>query len=317
MSTEVTRRVLPVERTVLELNLAEMSSGAKRAGRPALTGTMSARITKKEKRSLLTSLLNFFRSRKKEELSAPDPDTRPSAKQLDESPRSVSAARTSRRLSESSSEFQNSFKSSVVSMSSRHMGHISTLLEEEDSEAVDDDDEASDGSSDIGEYEGVQVSEISWSEISLPELATSDLILGKGSFGTVIRAVWRHQNCDREVAIKVQTRSFQPSRQHRRAFKKVRRRARKEAGMMVLVRQKVNSNVITDAYGIIDGPLPDSVANLLRKCAGEASVGIVMKFEGGGSLEKMILSSSRRVNKIYPIHEKLRLLALVAKGLVD
>lgn len=200
---------------------------------------------------------------------------------------------------------------------------VARRLEDESSEGDEDDDEdtshCSSTNSDASNYRDSQVGvlNIEWSEIQLPRVDSSrDLILGKGSFGTVIRAIWTKDGIKKEVAIKVQTQVFR-TKKDKREFEKVRKRAGREAFMMMVARSKLDSTLITDVYGIIDGPIPINIASVLKKKPLESAIGIVMQFQGGGSLDTLILGSKSKVKSILPMCDKVRLLSDVAKAIED
>ena len=67
---------------------------------------------------------------------------------------------------------------------------------------------------------------------------------------------------------------------------------------------------IIRTYGIARGPLPDELSSLFGMQAGIEGVGIVMRFEGGGSLESFL-------SKQRSLADKLRILEGIARGLTE
>lgn len=149
----------------------------------------------------------------------------------------------------------------------------------------------------------------------------ASMVLGHGSFGTVIRAVWTPLHSRRcsihgqkvDVAVKILTRSFMPtSSDHGAAsFECKRRRAHKEAAVMMLVGSQNQSDCFVMSYGVVAGELPANFSELLHVPMGEPSIGIVMRYEGGGSLAARIHSGSTAMTMC----DRLQLLVGTARGI--
>ena len=146
-------------------------------------------------------------------------------------------------------------------------------------------------------------------------------ILGKGSFGFVVRGILKTSDGKlKDVAIKIATNAsnFRQSqneltkKQADKIFLKMKNRAIREAHMLKLVQSKVaDKHVVSELYGIIDGVLPESFSKLLKKNTKEVAVGIVMEYEGGGSLEQLLSNKTT----VIPLKEKFRLLVEIAKAI--
>ena len=181
-------------------------------------------------------------------------------------------------------------------------------------------------------------------------IPNSDALIGRGTFGVVVKAIWRkptntksiinegvkaniripalqekkndklenHSHEDIEVAIKILTLPSSSSGVHSLAdFNSLRYRAYKEAAIMTRAKHKVQSTAhFIDGYGVIEEVLPSPVAKLLRLPENENSICLVTRYEGGGSIHSFIVKSNK--NKIWvPINEKLRLLCEVVLGLSE
>ena len=92
-------------------------------------------------------------------------------------------------------------------------------------------------------------------------------------------------------------------------------RAYKEAAIMMKAKKRIKSTQhIIDAYGLIEGPLPDHITQLLHLPAGEVGVCLVLRYEAGGSLHQYIAEHSKARMHI-PMREKIRVIYEISKGI--
>lgn len=172
---------------------------------------------------------------------------------------------------------------------------------------------------------------LSWCNIQFePDLCTTneqneitinkDIILGSGTFGTVIRALLiSPPSSSQRVAIKVlaSLSAQAPVGGQQADFGQVRLRALKEATILTLAKRRLRSTEhIIDALGYIDEALPCAVSALLGLPPREPAVCLVLRYEGGESLLSLI-NSNNKVKNTIPMQEKLRLLLDIATGLRD
>jgi serine/threonine protein kinase len=160
--------------------------------------------------------------------------------------------------------------------------------------------------------------QIQWSDLyinaSTPNISP---IIGHGEFGTVVKAIYNNHSgvntTTHEVAVKVLTKSSVSSG----SFEEMCAKAVEEVELVIEAAKKmVYADCIIKAYGVARGPIPGSLAQIFGVRANEEGVGIIMRYEGGGSLEEL-LAASRNRNQIIPMNEKIRLLRGIARSLAE
>ena len=77
------------------------------------------------------------------------------------------------------------------------------------------------------------------------------------------------------------------------------------------------SDLIVQLYGFAEGPLPLEITTLFRLHNLEEAYGIVMRLEGGGSLELLLHPPAARAAAPLATGDKLRLLAQIAHGIAE
>lgn len=128
---------------------------------------------------------------------------------------------------------------------------------------------------------------IDWNHIKVKGSA-KEAILGKGSFGTVIKAYWQAGSREVEVAVKVMTRSTAQAASDEE-YADVCRRAVEEATLLRSTERRIGSaERIVQALGVARGTLPASLTALFDVVEEDDAVGVVMRFEGGGSLDRLL-----------------------------
>lgn len=154
----------------------------------------------------------------------------------------------------------------------------------------------------------------------------SDPVIGKGSFGSVIRAILHHEDAGDngqgvEVVVKVMTKSVALSTRDVKQDSgkdkdKILRQAISEVSTIIDAESRINyKDCITKVYGICEGPLPEALCRALRVLRASDAVGIVMRYEGGGTLHSLI--HSKDITKRPTVVEKLRLLTGIARALAE
>ena len=186
--------------------------------------------------------------------------------------------------------------------------------------------------------------QISWDEIHLPTTTNTttnstgtnsthsggsnnihDIILGKGSSGVVIRAIWQPKSLTHvqiDVAIKLMNRptstTSNPTNTNNNDndsskgdYYRIKQRAMAEASIMLQARNKlIQQSRILECYGIVAGKLPLAISQLLLQPSlqsgggggedGGEAVGILMRYEAGGSLQGL-LNSKMKAKETVPM----------------
>lgn len=156
-----------------------------------------------------------------------------------------------------------------------------------------------------------------------------DPVIGKGSFGSVIRAILHHEDVSAsggvEVVIKVMTKSvslssrnlIQDANKDKDKDKdKILRAAISEVSTIIDAESRINyKDCITKIYGICEGPLPEALCRALRVLKAFDAVGIVMRYEGGGTLHALV--HAKNLDQRPTVIEKLRLLTGIARALAE
>jgi serine/threonine protein kinase len=164
---------------------------------------------------------------------------------------------------------------------------------------------------------------ISWSDIKINETFANAAIIGHGSFGIVIKAHWNPHliNPDAEiktdipVAIKVMTKSLANGIQDV-DLHSILKRACDEVTLVADAESKIGSSRnIIKMYGVAVGSLPNSLTELFRLQPNEEGVGIVMRYEEGGSLYSYLYENTKKNS--FTMIEKLRVLCEIARGISD
>lgn len=164
------------------------------------------------------------------------------------------------------------------------------------------------------------VESIPWSDVSIDTTVEQKGFLGKGSFSIVMRGYWtrNQRGRPRPVAIKIFTSSI--AEVSSANFDALCEEAMKEARILLKAKQAMhNADHIINVYGVAIGPLSESLSAAfpIQVRSGESAFGIIMEYEGGGSLENLINPPSTELKSSLPMVEKVRILLDIATGLVD
>ena len=138
-------------------------------------------------------------------------------------------------------------------------------------------------------------------------------------FGVVIRGTWtpKATNISNDVAVKlfIQSTNNFPEEE----FLKMCCAAYDEIEVMRRAEKYIGSSeYIVKAHGLLMGALPPHLAtklDLRKEGLALSGVGLVMRNEGGGTLAGLVYNKKKNV--IFPLHEKIRILSLIAKGLSE
>jgi serine/threonine protein kinase len=158
------------------------------------------------------------------------------------------------------------------------------------------------------------VNKLSWSDIEFAEI---DPIIGEGSFGIVYRGKYypesRRDRDGIDVAIKVMSSIMVPTQKD---YELIRATTLQEAATVKHITDKVNPDSVVNLIGVVEGAVPTAISKLRNfelKQGDETVLGIVMKYEGGGSLEDLLYKSGR----ILTLDEKIRILVGIAFSIAE
>jgi serine/threonine protein kinase len=145
----------------------------------------------------------------------------------------------------------------------------------------------------------------------------SNVLLGQGSFGAVIKAYYKpnhlNMSSEKEVAIKVFAKSA-IDYTNEFNYDQIKKDAWKEANILINIWRNVeNKNSIVRVYGIVEGQMPSSLTSLFHLQNDEEGVGIVMRYEPGGSLENLLHIKNIPLNYT----ENIRILREISRGLFE
>lgn len=158
------------------------------------------------------------------------------------------------------------------------------------------------------------IAKLSWIDIEFSEV---DPIIGEGSFGIVYRGKYypesRRDSDGIDVAIKVMSSIMVPTQKD---YELIRSKTLQEATTVKHIADKVHPDSIVNLIGVVEGAVPTVISKLrdfeLKK-GDETVLGIVMKYEGGGSLENLLYKSGRKLT----LEEKLRILVGLAFSVAE
>lgn len=163
---------------------------------------------------------------------------------------------------------------------------------------------------------------IEWIELAVNVAKGKDSIIGEGSFGTVVKAVFKPNGTKLkiEVAVKVLTKSLANVRSDAE-FQKIVSKAIKEVDIIRRAEKKmIYKDCVIRTYGVTQGPLPKEVTNLFKLKAGEDGVGIIMRLEKGGSLDSLIHGTGIDAlvkKKKLTFTDKINILFQCARGIAE
>ena len=152
-----------------------------------------------------------------------------------------------------------------------------------------------------------------------PSLGSSTAVLGTGSFGVVVRALWQSRTASGRagptisVAVKVITKSAIAG-EGCMTFEKACESALEEAELVARADRDIfNKDAIVRVYGVARGVLPPEL-RMAFPVASDECVGIVMRYEAGGSLAKLLHPPSGTFMATISMVEKLRIAGEIARG---
>ncbi len=138
---------------------------------------------------------------------------------------------------------------------------------------------------------------IDWNELEYLEF------IGRGAYSMVLKAKYRR--CF--VAVKILTVCTSSEALHKLAIDEIMTIHNAESKVH-------NRDTIVHAIGICQGVLPPILSNKFNINIAQG-YGIVLQYEGGGSVESLLYPPSSTPKKLIPLQERIRLLMQIASGL--
>ena len=155
---------------------------------------------------------------------------------------------------------------------------------------------------------------IDWSEI-VPD-ASQIVKIGKGSFGVVFSCQLKTRLGVERVAVKLFTElNEHDNDSDAETIDKLKKKAWEEAEMISFVGRISHIDSFIRVYGVAEGILPPRLASCLKLYEGAQAIGIVMRLESGGSLDKQLRPAQgcRTLTKM----ERYRLLVEISRALAE
>ena len=164
---------------------------------------------------------------------------------------------------------------------------------------------------------------IDWTSIDVPYTIMENALLGRGSFGSVIRVKLRSSRFtlgetidDEEIVIKLFSRFIQCNIDTN-SFDANLKIALCEIKSQLYAESKIiNKGLITKVYGIVCGNLSAEQSEWLHLSDSINAIGIAMRYERGGTLKDLIYPPSGKSLNLS-VSEKLRILCEIARGLSE
>lgn len=164
--------------------------------------------------------------------------------------------------------------------------------------------------SDISFPEGVQPLE--WADVRVSDASSGKVLLGKGSFGIVIKAETKLKLGWKDAAVKVFSQEFDKD------YRDVCDSALQEAGVIASATRYIfNKDGIVNLYGVALGPLTSELSSFFGLQEGTSRVGIVMRYEAGGTLHDLIHPKPQQMKYDLKLSVKLQVLLGIADTLRD
>ena len=158
--------------------------------------------------------------------------------------------------------------------------------------------------------EGVE--SLEWADIKVKGSSPEEVIIGEGSFGVVIKAEIRLKLGWKDVAVKVFNQKFD------KEYVDVCNSALQEAGVIAsATRCMFNKDGIVNLYGVALGPLTSELSSFFGLQDGKSRVGIVMKYEAGGTLHDLTHPKPGQMKYDLKLPVKLQILLGIADTLRD
>lgn len=152
---------------------------------------------------------------------------------------------------------------------------------------------------------------VEWSEINFGMDRINPEVLGKGSTAIVIKASLEVDGRNQDIAIKIMAKHKLKSEDEK---DKLFDRVVDEVAICIDAENKLkNNNCIIKVYGMCEGLLPLQICSLLMLPPGTEGIGIVMRYEGGGTLDALIHKSRTKIK----LPEKVRILRDIAYALQE
>ena len=173
----------------------------------------------------------------------------------------------------------------------------------------------------VGNVEDTDIPQITWAEVEVIQGGE----LGQGAYGSVVRGRWKRKGYEPlEVAVKLicikpsKDADVKNEQQNLANFQKTLAAATKEANNIEKTRSLFLEESCDDAedvlckvYAVVSGSLPERLSRPIRSWPrqGTLCVGILLRYEDGGTLKQLI--RKKRVT----MKERIRIAASICKGI--
>lgn len=156
-----------------------------------------------------------------------------------------------------------------------------------------------------------------WSGVTIE---AEDPILGEGTFGVVIRAMWdRNAGTDlpsKEVEVAIKVVKTPISTMDDASRDKIIEEVIQEVTVLKNAELALHSDCVVKVFGVAVGNLPSEIARCFNVTAGNLYIGMLLKFEAGGSLAGYIRPNDQLAQKLT-LSEKMDLVVKIANGLSE
>ena len=166
------------------------------------------------------------------------------------------------------------------------------------------------------ELDEENIAQIGWSSVEVFENAE----LGKGSFGSVVLGLWKRRGKEPNMVVAIKLLFEKPDDE--RDYQQILDAANKEANNIRDVRRRLRDksiineeeDVLCKVYAVATGELTDKLSKSVKSWPKKDTpcVGILMRYEVGGSLKQYIKSSRGSPESLL---ERIRLSMSVCKGM--
>lgn len=162
--------------------------------------------------------------------------------------------------------------------------------------------------------QGVGHKMINWKDISIDKSHPQQHNLGAGSFGRVIKALWKYKPELPPIYVAIKMIAEPVRKSGGEDFEKLYQAAIEEATLVRRAHEEiVATDLICKIYGIARGYLPEDLVKILPVTATEECVGIVMRYEVEGSLEDFLKTCKDGPTNLSML-EKLKVAGDVSRG---
>lgn len=157
-----------------------------------------------------------------------------------------------------------------------------------------------------------RIKRLQWTNIKVSTVNLSDIVLGEGTFSRVYKAQLIQSNGLFDIAIKL----FNQSSNNLIEYKRQCAAAIEEATTILSLTDTIlNRDAIISVYGVVAGPLSPELVALFQLPDGFPRVGLVMRLEAGGSIERALYPAGKSLKRKMDLEFKLTVLRNVSDAM--